>query len=154
MIVSTALLLGIVACSNEQRVGKSWLRDPSAPHFNRTPENEVHSFWRVVPGKTDEAIDALKNTSVVSISPDDAPGLLARVPIVQPGKSLFLIRGIDVDTRPIPIRVFESKGVLDVSAGTFETCFLIKPSVRPQPLIVALSQAPSRVMIGYSCDGP
>jgi hypothetical protein len=153
MIAIAALLAGgVVACSSQGRVARAWLRDSNAPRFNM-PASEVRSFWPVVPERMDEAIEALMGRGSVPVSPDDAARRLALTPTVEPGKSLFLIRGIDVVTKPIPMRVFESKGVIDVQAGTFYTCFLIQPGVRAQPLVVALSEPPARVMVGYTCDG-
>jgi len=76
-IAYIVLLFGNSACSNQQLVAEAWLWDRGAPHFNRTVENEVHSFWRVVPGKVDEAVEAIGRGSFVTISPEDAARFLA-----------------------------------------------------------------------------
>ena len=153
-------LLSTLACSSQQSVGEAWHLQGAESRADMARENknpvhwqEIHSFWLVAPDKVDAAIDALAKTSAVPLTKDEALGFLSSSPSALEDESLFLIRGINAISHPIAIKVYESAGVVNVFSGTSSTCFFFRPRVRAQPLVVALKGAPSRVILGVSCDG-
>ena len=139
----------IVACSTD-----SWLDEsnPSGNHFfDSRLAREIRSFWYVSASQIDVAAQLLKTRAIVSISPEHAAPLIGRVPDVPAGESLYLIRAIDVPD-PIPLRVYQAGTWLEASAGTYSTCFIFRPSIRRQPIVVALPQTPTRLRLSYTCD--
>jgi hypothetical protein len=113
---------------------------------------EVHSFAYVQPRRINEAVRVLENNSIVAVSQNDAAQLVGRPMVVSAGESLYLLRGIDVSD-PIPLRLYQAENRVEVSAGTRSTCFLFRPGVHRQPVVAALSRAPERLYLTYSCDG-
>ena len=138
------------ACSSDAWLDES---NPSRNHlFDTRLAREIRSFWYVSASRIDAAAQMLETRPFVSISPQSAASLIGRVPDVPAGESLYLIRAIDV-ADPGPIRVYQAGAWVEVSAGTYSTCFIFRPPIRRQPIVVALAQTPSRLRLGYSCDG-
>ena len=100
----------------------------------------------------DVAAQLLATQAVVSISPERAGPLIGRVPVVPAGEFLYLIRAIDV-ADPIPLRIYQAGTWVEVSAGTYSTCFIFRPPIRRQPIVVAFPQTPTRLRLSYYCDG-
>jgi len=148
-----ALLLAAVttaACSSEAWLDES---NPSRNHlFDPRLATEIRSFWYVSTSQIDVAAQMLETRAFVSISPELAGPLIGRVPDVPMGESLYLIRAIDV-ADPTPIRIYQAGAWVEVSAGTYSTCFLLQPHIKRQPIVVALRQTPTRLRLSYSCDG-
>ena len=148
-----ALLLAgrtIAACG-----GDAWLDEsnPSGNHlFDPRLAREIRSFWYVSASQIDVAAQLLKTRAIVSISPERAAPLIGRVPDVPAGESLYLIRAIDV-ADPAPLRIYQAGAWVEASAGTYSTCFIFRPPIRRQPIVVALPQTPARLRLSYSCDG-
>lgn len=148
--LAIGMLSTLAACGDE-----TWLRDasqPGAPIFDPRRATEIRSFWYVPSSKINEAVRALQNNSIVAISQDEAAQYIGPVPKVSAGESLYLMRAIDVSD-PIPLRVYQAENRLQVSAGTYSTCFFFGPRVHRQPIVAALSRAPERLSLTYSCDG-
>jgi hypothetical protein len=148
-----ALLLAggtIAACGSDP-----WL-DESNPTRNRLFDpslaEDVRAFWYVSAPQIDVATQLLKTQAIVSISPERAALLIGHVPDVPAGESLFLIRAIDI-ADPTPLRIFRAGAWVEATAGTYSTCFIFRPSIRRQPIVVALPRAPIRLRLSYSCDG-
>jgi hypothetical protein len=140
----------IAACA-----GDAWLQEanPSGNHlFDPRLASEVRSSWYVSASQIDVAAQLLKTQAVVSISPEHAATLIGRVPEITAGESLYLIRAIDI-ADPIPIRIYQAGAWVEATAETHSTCFLFRPPIRRQPIIVALPQTPTRLRLSYSCDG-
>ena len=134
--------------------GDAWLDEsnPSGNHFfDPRLAREIHSFWYVTASQADAAAELLATRGAVSISPERAAPLIGRVPDVPAGESLFLIRAIDV-ADPTPVRIYQSGTWVEASARTNSTCFLFRPPIRRQPIVVALPQTPTRLRLSYSCD--
>ena len=148
-----ALLLAggtIAACG-----GNAWLDEsnPAGNHFfDLRLAREIRSFWYVTASQVDAAAELLATRAVVSISPERAAPLIGRVPDVPAGESLFLIRAIDV-ADPTHVRIYQAGTWVEASAGTNSTCFIFRPPIRRQPIVVALPQTPTRLRLSYSCDG-
>jgi hypothetical protein len=139
----------IAACSSDTWLDES---NPTSNHFfDARLAKEIHSFWYVSATQIDAAALILKTQAIVSISPERAGPLIGRVPDVPAGESLYLIRAIDVPD-PIPLRVYQAGTWLEASAGTYSTCFIFRPSIRRQPIVVALPQTPTRLRLSYTCD--
>jgi hypothetical protein len=148
-----ALLLAagaVGACSSE-----AWLveSNPSGNHFfDPRLATEILSFWYVSASQIDVAARLLDTRAIVAIAPQRAATLIGRVPDVPAGESLFLIRAIDV-ADPTTIRIYQMGAWVEASAGTNSTCFIVRPPIRRQPVVVALRQAPTRLRLSYACDG-
>ena len=140
----------IAACSSDAWLDES---NPTSNHFfDARLAKEIHSLWYVSATQIDAAALILKTQPIVSISPERAGPLIGGVPDVPAGESLYLIRAIDIPD-PIRIRVYQAGTWLEASAGTYSTCFLLRPSIRRQPIVVALAQPPTRLRLTYTCDG-
>jgi hypothetical protein len=134
--------------------GDTWLDEsnPSGNHlFDPRLAREIRSFWHVSASQIDVAAQVLRTQAVVSISPERAAPLIGRVPDVPAGESLYLIRAIDV-ADPTPLRIYQAGTWVEVSAGTYSTCFVFRPPIRRQPIVVALPQTPTRLRLSYFCD--
>jgi hypothetical protein len=134
--------------------GDTWLDEsnPSGNHlFDRRLAREIRSFWYVSASQIDVAAQLLRTQAVVSISPERAAPLIGRVPDVPAGESLYLIRAIDV-ADPTSLRIYQAGTWVEVSAGTYSTCFIFRPPIRRQPIVVALPQTPTRLRLSYFCD--
>lgn len=147
-------------CSSQGTIGEVWLRDGGESPAEMARENaqpshweEVRSFWLVAPEKVDAAVSALGVASVISLSRAEASKFLLDTPVAGEGKSFYLLRGVDAVSNPISMKIYESRRVINILSGTSSTCFFVRPRVRTQPLVVALSETPSRVILGVSCDG-
>ena len=135
--------------------GDAWLDEsnPSGNHlFDPRLAREIRSFWYVSASQIDVAAQLLTTQAVVSISPERAGPLIGSVPVVPAGEFLYLIRAIDV-ADPIPLRIYQAGTWVEVSAGTYSTCFIFRPPIRRQPIVVAFPQTPTRLRLSYSCDG-
>ena len=148
-----ALLLAggtIAACGSDPWLDES---NPSGNHlFDPRLAREIRSFWYVPASQIDAAAQLLETRAIISISPERAAPLIGRVPDLPAGESLYLIRAIDV-TDPTPLRIYQTGAWVEASAGTYSTCFISRPPIRRQPLVVALPQTPTRLRLSYSCDG-
>jgi len=148
-----ALLLAggtIAACASD-----AWLDElnPSGNHlFDPRLAREIRAFWYVSASQIDVAAQLLKTQAIVSISPQRAAPLIGRFPDVPAGESLYLIRAIDI-ADPTCLRIYQAGAWLEASAGTYSTCFIFRPLIRRQPIVVALPQTPTRLRLSYSCDG-
>jgi hypothetical protein len=146
-----ALLAGVAvtACSSDTWLDES---NPSGNHlFDQRLAREVHSFWFVSASQIDVAAQLLETRAIVSISPERAASLVGSAPDVPAGESLYLIRAIDV-ADPTPLRVYQSGAWVEATAETYKTCFIFRPPIRRQPIVVALPQIPTRLRLSYSCD--
>jgi len=135
--------------------GDAWLdaSNPSGNHFfDPRLAREIRSFWYVSASQIDVATQLLSTQAVVSVSPERAAPLIGRVPEVPAGESLYLIRAIDV-ADPIPLRVYQAGAWVEASAGTRSPCFVFRPPIRRQPIVVALPLTPTRLRLSYSCNG-
>ena len=140
----------IAACASDAWLDES---NPSGNHFfDPRVARAVRSFWYVSSSQIDAAAQLLETHAIISISPERAAPLIERVPDVPAGESLYLIRAIDV-ADPIPLRVYQAGTWVEASAGTTSTCFIFRPPIRRQPIVVALPQTPTRLRLSYSCDG-
>jgi hypothetical protein len=140
----------LAACS-----GDAWLDEsnPSGNHlFEPGLAMDVRSFWYVSQGQIDVASQMLETRPYVSISPERAAPLIGRVPEVPARESLYLVRAVDV-ADSVPIRVYLAGAWVEVSAGARSACFLSRPALRKQPLIVALPHSPTRLRLSYYCGG-
>lgn len=140
----------VAACA-----GDAWLDEsnPSGNHFfDFRLAREIRSFWYVSASQIDAAAQLLKTQAIVSISPERAAPLIGRTPDVPVGESLYLIRAIDV-ADSTPLRIYQAGAWVEASAGTYSTCFIFRPPIRRQPIVVALPQTPTRLRLSYSCDG-
>lgn len=140
----------IAACSSD-----SWLDEsnPSGNHFfDSRLAREIRSFWYVSASQVDVAAQLLRTQAIVSISPARAAPLIGHVPDVPAGESLYLIRSIDV-ADATPIRIYQVGAWVEASAGSHSTCFMFRPPLKRQPIVVALPQMPTRLRLSYSCDG-
>ena len=148
-----ALLLAggtIAACASDAWLDES---NPSGNHFfDRRVAREVHSFWYVSAPQIEVAAQLLEARPIVSISPERAATVIGLVPDVRAGESLYLIRAIAV-ADPTPLRIYQMGSWVEASAGTYSTCFMIRPPIRRQPIVVALPQSPTRLRLSYSCAG-
>ena len=148
-----ALLLAggtIAACASDAWLDES---NPSGNHFfDRRVAREVRSFWYVPAPQIDVAAQLLEARPIVSISPERAASVIGLVPDVRAGESLYLIRAIAV-ADPTTLRIYQMGSWVEASAGTYSTCFMIRPPIRRQPIVVALSQTPTRLRLSYSCAG-
>jgi hypothetical protein len=139
----------VAACASD-----TWLEEanPSGNQLFDLPlAREVRSFWYVSAVQIDVAAQLLKTQAVVSIAPERAAPLIGHAPEVTAGESLYLIRAIDI-TDPIPIRIYQAGTWVEATAGTHSTCFIFRPPIRRQPIIVALPQTPTRLRLSYSCN--
>jgi hypothetical protein len=146
------LLVGgtIAACASDAWLDES---NPSGNHFfDRRLAREVHSFWYVSAPQIDVAAQLLVARPIVPISPERAVSVIGLVPDVPAGESLYLIRAIAV-TDPTPLRIYQLGAWVEAIAGTYSTCFIIRPPIRRQPIVVALPLAPTRLRLSYSCAG-
>jgi hypothetical protein len=140
----------IAACASDVWLVES---NPSGNHlFDPRLAREIRSFWYVSASQIDSAAQLLRIQAIVSISPERAAPLIGRVPDVPVGETLYLIRAIDV-ADPTPLRIYQAGAWVEASAGTYSTCFIFRPSIKRQPIVVALPQTPSRLRLSYSCDG-
>jgi hypothetical protein len=148
-----ALLLAggtIAACASDAWLDES---NPTGNHFfDPRLASEIRSFWYVSASQVAVAAQLLKARAIVSISPERAAPLIGRVPNVPAGESLYLIRAIAI-AEPPRLRIYQAGAWVEASAGTFSTCFIFPPSIRRQPIVVALPQTPTRLRLSYSCDG-
>ena len=152
-VISLALLFAGSAIAIGS--GDEWLDEsnPSGNHFfDPRLAKEIRAFWYVSASQIEIAEQLLRTQAVVSISPDRATPLIGRDPDVPAGESLYLVRAIDV-ADPIPLRIYQAGTWVEISAGTYSTCFIFRPSIRRQPVVVALPQTPTRLRLSYSCDG-
>lgn len=132
-----------------------WLEESNPPRnhlFDPRLAENVRAFWYVSAPQIDVAAQLLKTQAVVSISPERAAPLIGRIPDVPAGDSLYLIRAIDV-AEPTPLRIYRVGAWVEATAGTYSTCFIFRPPIRRQPIVVALPQAPTRLRLSYSCEG-
>jgi hypothetical protein len=148
----TLVLAGvtIAACDSNP-----WLEEsnPARNHlFDPRLVEDVRAFWYVSAPQIDVAAQLLKTQAVISISPERAAPLIGRVPEVPAGESLYLIRAINV-ADPAPLRIYRAGAWVEVTAGTYSTCFIFRPPIRRQPVVVSLPQAPTRLRLSYSCEG-
>ena len=140
----------IAACSSDAWLDES---NPSGNHFfDPRLAREIRSFWYVSASQVDVAAQLLKSQPIVSVSPDRAAPLIGRVPNVPAGESLYLIRAIEV-IDPIPLHIYQVGAWVEASAGTYSTCFVFRPAIKRQPIVVALPQTPTRLRLSYFCDG-
>jgi hypothetical protein len=149
------LAILLAACTIAACASDAWLDEsnPSANHFfDPRVAREIRSFWYVSASQIDAAVQLLKTQAIVSISPERAASLVGRAPDVPTGESLYLIRAIDVSD-PTPLRVYQAGTWVEASAGTNSTCFIFRPPIKRQPIVVALPQTPTRLRLSYSCDG-
>jgi hypothetical protein len=148
-----ALLLAggtIAACASDAWFDES---NPSGNHFfDARLAREIHSFWYVSASQIEFATQLLKTQTIISISPEGAALLIGRVPDAPAGESLYLIRAIDV-ANPTRLHIYQLGAWVEAIAGTTSTCFLFRPPIRRQPIVVALRQTPTRLRLSYSCDG-
>lgn len=150
--ILTLVLSGgtIAACSSVAWFDES---NPSGNHFfDPRLAREIRSFWHVSASQVDVAAQLLKTQAFISMSPERAAPLIGRVPDVPAGESLYLIRSIDV-ADPAPLRIYQLGTWVEVYARTYSTCFLSRPPISRQPIVVALPQTPTRLRLSYSCDG-
>jgi hypothetical protein len=149
------LALGLVVGATTGCAGDAWL-DASNPSgnffFDPGLAREIRSFWYVSPSQVDAAAELLETQAVVAISPERAVQLIGGVPDLPTGESLYLIRAIDL-ADPKPIRVYQMGLWVQVAAATHSTCFVLRPPVRRQPIVVALAGTPTRLRLTYSCAG-
>jgi hypothetical protein len=134
--------------------GDAWLDEsnPAGNHlFDSRQAREIRSFWYVSVSQIDVAAELLKTQAIVAISPERAAPLIGRVPDVPAGESLYLIRAIDV-AELTPLRIYQTGTWVEVSARTNSTCFIFRPPIRRQPIVVVLPQTPTRLRLSYSCD--
>jgi len=134
--------------------GDAWLEEqnPSGNHFfDFHLARKIDSFWYVSAAQIDTAAQLLKVNAIVRISPERATSLIGHAPDVPAGESLYLVRAIDVDD-PTPLRVYQAGAWVEANAGTRSSCFIFPPSMRIQPLVVALPQTPTRLRLSYSCN--
>jgi len=150
---SLVFLLGggtIAACSTDAWLDES---NPSGNHFFEARfAREVRSFWYVSASQIDTAAQLLKTQAIVSISVERAASLIGRVPEVPAGEPLYLIRAIDV-ADPTSLRVYQAGAWVEAIAETSSTCFIFRPPIKHQPLVVVFPQTPSRLRLSYSCHG-
>ena len=135
--------------------GDAWLDEsnPSGNHlFDPRLAREIRSFWYVSASQIDVAAQLLRTQAVVSISPERAAPLIGRVPDVPAGESLYLIRAIDV-ADPAALRIYNTGTWVEAIAATYSTCFILRPPIGRQPIVVALPQTPTRLRLNYTCDG-
>lgn len=135
--------------------GDTWLDEsnPSGNHlFDPRLAREIRSFWYVSASQIDVAAQLLRTHAVVSISPERAAPLIGLDPDVPSGESLYLIRAIDV-ADPAPLRVYQTGAWVEAIAVTHSACFILRPTIGRQPIVVALPQPPTRLRLNYSCDG-
>jgi hypothetical protein len=140
----------IAACSSD-----AWLveSNPSDNHFfDSRLAREVHSFWYVSASQIDVAAQLLKTRAFISISPERAAALIGRVPDVPAGESLYLMRAIDL-ADPAPLRIYRLGTWVEIGAASHSTCFLSRPPINRQPVVVALPKMPTRLRLSYACDG-
>jgi hypothetical protein len=147
-------------CSSQQTIGDVWLRDGRESSAEMAQENahpydwrEIHSVRLVRPERVNAAVSALGDRSVLLLSRVEASNFALDTPALDEGESFYLLRGVDVVSNAITIKVYQSGRMINIFSGTSSTCFFFSPRVRAQPLIVALSEEPSRVILGVSCDG-
>ena len=147
------LALGLAAGAITGCAGDAWL-DASNPSgnlfFDPRLAREVRSFWYVSTAQIDAAAQLLETQAVVAISAERATQLIGSVPDVPSGESLYLIRAIDL-ADPKPIRVYRMGQWVQVAAATHSTCFVMRPPIRRQPIVVALPKTPTRLRLTYSC---
>jgi len=135
--------------------GEAWLDEsnPSGNHlFDTRLAREIPSFWYVSASQIDVAAQLLRTQAVVSISPERAAPLIGRVPDVPAGESLYLIRAIDI-ADAARLRVYQTGAWVEAIAATDSTCFMLRPPIGRQPIVVPLPQPPTRLRLNYSCDG-
>jgi len=140
----------LAACGSDP-----WLEEsnPARNHlFDPGLAEDVRAFWYVSAPQIDVAAQLLKTQAVVSISPERAAPLIGRVPDVPAGESLYLIRAINL-ADPTPLRIYRAGAWVEATAGTYSRCFIFRPPIRHQPVVVALPLAPTRLRLSYSCDG-
>jgi hypothetical protein len=140
----------LAACS-----GDAWLEEsnPSRNHlFDPQVAREVRSFWYVSAPQIDVVSQMLETRPYVSISPERAALLIGRIPDVPAGDSLYLVRAIDV-ADPTPLHIYLAGAWVEVNAGTRSACFLSRPPMKRQPIVVALPQVPTRLRLSYYCNG-
>jgi hypothetical protein len=150
-LLTAVLVAGgtVAACA-----GDAWLHEsnPAGNHlFDPRLATEVRSFWLVSAAQIDTAAQLLEARAVVSISPERAADFIGRAPSVTAGESLFLIRAIDV-ADATPLRVYRLGAWVEVTAGTRSSCFVSRPTIRRQPIVVPLPQAPTRLKLSYACN--
>ena len=141
------LALGVAACEDDV-----WFVEGHAV-FDPRIATEVKPVWPVSKSEIPTAEALLKDQSAALLSVDEARRLTGADLGSAGGKSLILIRAIDLNGKTIPLRVYSTAGHVHTEAGAFGTCFIIRPSKRRQPLVIALDTAPERVTMSYSCDG-
>ena len=146
LVALSALAVGCMA-----RAPEPWLAQSAA--FDPRQAEEVKPVWPVRASQLAAAMNTLKNESAVRLSSGDVRGLLGTDITPPNGKSLFLLRAIDLDGKTIPLRVYVAGDAAHTAAGLYETCFFIPPSPRRQPVVVALTGMPRTVTMSYSCDG-
>ncbi len=140
----------ISACASD-----AWLHEsnPSGNlFFDPSLATDSRTFWYVSGSKISVAAELLETQAFVAISPERAGPLIGYVPDVPTGESLYLIRAIDVED-PKPLRIYQVGSWVQVHAGTHATCLIFPPSIRRQPIVVALPRRPARLRLTYSCAG-
>ena len=152
LIVVLGLLSAIAGCTADLWYSQANREVNSGPFFVKRLVEEQRSFWLVPNPSIPQATALLRQQSVVPLSTEDARALLGEVPNFDNTRPLFLIRGVNVRVKPIPLRVFYSaSGVVHVDAGSFSTCYMSTPGTQVQPLVIALQSLPKGVSMSYSC---
>jgi hypothetical protein len=167
------ILTGLVGCLDNE----PWFVDGSKVMIDTRFANEIKQFWMVEgKEKLPLAETLLKDVSARELTIAEAENFAGQKLTISNNHHFYLIRGINVRRKPIPLRLYiaagevhdisdehgkitvakkQSKnGVIQVSAGTKTTCFMFSPGVIKQPLILSLERLPERVSMSYSCDGP
>ena len=140
----------VTACASDGWLDES---NPSGNHFfDARLAREVHSFWYVPASQIEYAAQLLKAQAIIFISPEQAALLIGRVPEAPADEFLYLIRAIDVPD-PTPLHVYQLGAWVEAIAGTTSTCFMFRPPIRRQPIVVALREIPTRLRLSYSCEG-
>lgn len=157
MTKGAAGLLGVVLAAGAVTAcgGDAWLHEsnPSGNAlFDLRLATDVQSFWNVSASQVERATQMLETRSVVPVSSELAAQLIGRVPDIPPGESLYLVRAIEL-ADPAPLHVYQAGAWVQISAGTYSSCFVSRPSIHRQPVVLALPKAPTRFRLSYSCRG-
>jgi hypothetical protein len=138
-----------IGCSNEvSNAQDSWYL---APHSNQIwmkgEKLDEKDFHEIAPTSFGEAEAILSDNPAIRIEDSVATKLVGKPISPESGKSLFLIRALNTNTKTGQYTVHSYKGDLQVNHAA-----LGKKSKSPNrsALVVALSQVPNNVYVTYS----